>query len=447
MAEKIVMPKLAMSMKQGKVIEWVFAEGQHVEKEQVVLVIETEKVTYEVEAPVSGFLHIIVPLEETVPIHETLAYVAENEAELAALQSEVPEAAPATPALIVEPEPAEPAIAEAVGAVPDEPAAPLTIAAPEMTPSPVAEPTSGRKVKISPLARKIAAQHNLDVFKIVGTGPGGRIKKRDVIAFMEQPAPIPAPPAPAVQPVPTETTMDGKQIREILPWSGMRQAMATHMTQSLSTYARVSVFIEIDMEELIQLRKSLVQEQETMGTRISFTDLFVFITARVLKSQPLLNSTYTDEGIVVWEDINIGVALSLAKGEMDTDLVVPVIKNADRKSLIEISKELKSYVRKGRDGTLSPGDMSGGTFTFTNTAQLMKRWHLQTPMITQPESTILGTSSTVQKAVVKNGEIVARPMMPVQLSFDHRVMDGSQPTAFLGKFADWIEKPDLIWSY
>jgi len=175
--------------------------------------------------------------------------------------------------------------------------------------------------------------------------------------------------------------------------------------------------------------------------------LFVFLISRVLRSQPLLNSTYTDDGIVVWEDINIGVALSLAKGGMDTSLVVPVIKNADRKSLIEISKELKTFVSKGREGTLGPDDMSGGTFTFTNTAQLLKRWHLQTPMITQPESAILGTSSTVQKAVVKDGEIVARPMMPVQLSFDHRVIDGTQPTIFLGKFADLIEDPDLIWTF
>jgi len=166
-----------------------------------------------------------------------------------------------------------------------------------------------------------------------------------------------------------------------------------------------------------------------------------------LKEQPILNATLGDDGIVVWEDVNVGVALSLAKGGMDTSLIVPVIKQADKKSLVEISKELKDLVRKGREGTLTSEDMTGGTFTMTNTAQLLNRWHIQTPMITQPESTILGTSSTVEKPVVRDGEIVIRPMMPVSLSFDHRVMDGAQPTQFLSKFAGLIEDPDTIWGY
>jgi len=428
MSEVILMPKLAMSMKQGTLTEWCVAEGDHIENGQVVLVIETEKVSYELEAPASGFIHIIAQQDETIPVLETLAMIADSEEELAQIQSDgsAPVPAASAPEKVTQEEQVT-----AVVAVGDADAA----------------IGQGKKVKISPLARKIAAQHNLDITQIDGTGPGSRIKKRDVLAFMEQPAKGPSAPVAVAEPAPGGDTMDGKRVKEILPMSGFRQAMASHMAQSWETSARVSVFIEIDMEEMIQLRKGLVEKQEILGTRVSFTDLFVFLISRVLRSQPLLNSTYTDDGIVVWEDINIGVALSLAKGGMDTSLVVPVIKNADRKSLIEISKELKTFVSKGREGTLGPDDMSGGTFTFTNTAQLLKRWHLQTPMITQPESAILGTSSTVQKAVVKDGEIVARPMMPVQLSFDHRVIDGTQPTIFLGKFADLIEDPDLIWTF
>jgi len=428
MSEVILMPKLAMSMKQGTLTEWCVAEGDRVENGQVVLVIETEKVSYELEAPASGFIHIIAQQDETIPVLETLAIIADSEEELAQVQSAGDAQVPAVAAEEKATQEEETITATAEGGA-------GAVTAPK------------GKVKISPLARKIAAQHNLDITQIVGTGPGSRIKKRDVLAFMEQPAKGPSAPVAVAEPPSTEDIMDGKRVKEILPMSGFRQAMASHMAQSWETSARVSVFIEIDMEELIQLRKGLVEKEETLGTRVSFTDLFVFLISRVLRDQPLLNSTYTDDGIVVWEDINIGVALSLAKGGMDTSLVVPVIKNADRKSLIEISKELKSFVNKGREGTLGPDDMSGGTFTFTNTAQLLKRWHLQTPMITQPESAILGTSSTVQKAVVKDGEIVARPMMPVQLSFDHRVIDGSQPTAFLGKFADLIEDPNLIWTF
>lgn len=441
MAEQIVMPKLAMSMKQGTVMEWKFAEGERVEKGQVVLVIETEKVTYDVEAAASGFLHILAAVDETVPIHQSLAFLAETEEELAQLQSEKP-AAGLTPA-------PEAAAVDAAAAV-VEPAAVVdaAVAAAEVAPDvPLAAVGKDGKVKISPLARKIAGQQNLDITRIIGTGPRGRIKKRDVLAFMAQPTPVTAPPVTAVQPLPMGEIMDGKRVKEVLPMSGMRQGMARHMSQSLVTSARVTVFMEIDMEALIRLRKGLVEKQEMLATRVSFTDLFVFIAARVLTDQPLLNATLTDAGIVVWEDVNIGVALSLAKGGMDTSLVVPVIKQADKKSLREISKELKDLVQKGREGTLSPDEMTGGTFTLTNTAQLLDRWHIQTPMITQPESAILGTSSTVEKPVVKDGEIVIRPMMPVSLSFDHRVMDGVQPTTFLRKLADLIENPAMIWAY
>ncbi|NNK95751.1 MAG: 2-oxo acid dehydrogenase subunit E2 [Desulfobacterales bacterium] len=428
MSEVILMPKLAMSMKQGTLTEWCVAEGDQIENGQVVLVIETEKVSYELEAPASGFIHIIAQQDETIPVLETLAIIADSEEELAQIHStsDAPVPAAAAPEEVTqEEEVTTVAVAEAASGVPGQ----------------------GGDIKISPLARKIAAQHNLDITQIVGTGPGSRIKKRDVLAYMEQPVHVPSAPVAVSEAAPAGDTVDGKRVKEILPMSGFRQAMASHMAQSHVTSARVSVFIEIDMKELIQLRKGLVEKEEILGTRVSFTDLFVFLISRVLRDQPLLNSTYTDDGIVVWEDINIGIALSLAKGGMDTSLVVPVIKNADRKSLIEISKELKTFVSKGREGTLGPDEMSGGTFTFTNTAQLLKRWHIQTPMITQPESAILGTSSTVQKAVVKDGEIVARPMMPVQLSFDHRVMDGSQPTIFLDKFANLIEDPNLIWTF
>lgn len=447
MAETIVMPKLAMSMKQGEVIEWKFAEGEWVEKGQVVLVIETEKVTYEVEAAASGFLHIIAQLNETVPIHQTLALLAETEQELAQLQAETPAAVEGPPVSADQAGPDAETVAEtaAIVATAPEPA-PAVVSATAPVAPPAAASKDG-KVIISPLARKIAGQLHLDITRITGTGPRGRIKKRDVLAFMERPAEAAAPQAIPGAPAWAGETLDGKRVKEFLPMSGMRQAMAAHMSRSLVTSARVTVFMEIDMAELIQLRKGLVEKQEMLGTRISYTDLFVFLTARVLKDQPLLNATLDNDRIVIWEDVNVGVALSLAKGGMDTSLVVPVIKQADKKSLVEISKELKELVKKGREGSLTGDHMTGGTFTLTNTAQLLNRWHIQTPMITQPESAILGSSSTVEKPVVKDGEIVIRPMMPVSLSFDHRVMDGAQPTTFLSKLADLIEDPDMIWAY
>ena len=447
MAETIVMPKLAMSMKQGNVIEWKFAEGEWVEKGQVVLVIETEKVTYEIEAGASGFLHMIAQLDETVPIHQPLAFLAETEQELSQLQAEKPAAVESIPASADPTSPETETVAEMAAIVATVPEAAPAATSANTPAAPPAAASKKDKVKISPLARKIAGQYNLEITQITGTGPRGRIKKRDVLAFMERPSEMAAPQALLGAAAWAGETLDGKRVTEFLPMSGMRQAMAAHMSRSLVTSARVTVFMEIDMAELIQLRQGLVEKQELLGTRISFTDLFVFLTARVLKDQPLLNATLDNDRIVIWEDVNVGVALSLAKGGMDTSLVVPVIKQADKKSLVEISRELKELVNKGREGGLTGDDMTGGTFTLTNTAQLLNRWHIQTPMITQPESAILGTSSTVEKPMVKDGEIAIRPMMPVSLSFDHRVMDGVQPTKFLSKLADLIEDPDMIWAY
>ena len=414
MAEQIVMPKLAMSMKEGIVLEWQAKEGERVEKDQIILVIETEKVTYEVEAPADGYLHILVAVDETVPVMTPLALLAETEADLAELQA----GASTPPSPVVEKEVAE------------------------LSPPPAEQKKKG-KVKISPLAKKLAGQNNLDITLITGTGPGGRIKKSDVMAFMETETQAPVP----VKEAPTGEIIDGKRVRDILPLRGVRRAMAHHMHLTHTTAARVSSVSDIDMTEMIRLRNDLNQREKDNGIRFTFTDLFVFITARVLNKFPIVNATFGDGQIIVWEDVNVGVALSLAEGVYGTNLIVPVIKQADKKPLADISRELRSLIEKGKNGKLTHVDMSGGTFTITNTGMLFDRWHAQTPMITQPESAVWGPGTIADKPVVVDGQIVVRPMMPVSFSFDHRVMDGSQPAGFVMQVTHLMEKPDLIWTY
>ncbi|CAB1079402.1 hypothetical protein JY97_10560 [Alkalispirochaeta odontotermitis] len=453
MAVEIVMPKLAMAMKRGKVVEWLANDGDLVEKGRLVMVVETEKVTYELEAPATGFLHILIGVDQEVKVNTTLALLAETEEELGQIRTEQPAgAAAATPEIESVSPTEQPAagLVEAVGGALAPPASvspaaeninAITAHQPAAVSVPQVPENSRGRIAISPLAKSIAADHQLDIRRIVGTGPEGRIKKRDVIKALESGVIAVATPMDDGW---SGEMADGKRVKTRLPLTGMRRALADHMRRSLSTAARVTVFAEIDMTEMIKLRQGLVKRAEVLGSRISYTDLAVFIAARALKEVPLANSTMTEDHIVVWEDINIGVAFSLSEGDYGTDLVVPVLKQTGNKSLVEISTELKEMVNRGRNGKLTLDDMSGGTFTITNTAMLLDRWHIQTPIITQPESTILGTSAIVEKPVIVDGEIVARPMMPISLSFDHRVMDGSQPTRFIGKLCELMEQPDYL---
>jgi pyruvate dehydrogenase E2 component (dihydrolipoamide acetyltransferase)/2-oxoglutarate dehydrogenase E2 component (dihydrolipoamide succinyltransferase) len=409
MAEEIIMPKLAMAMKQGKVIEWKAGEGQRVEKGQIVMVIETEKVTYECESPASGFLHIIAALDTAIPVNETVALLAETEAELAQLQAAQP--APVEAAATAAPE-------EAVAAT---------------APGPVKK----GKVRISPAAKKMGKTHNLDFTKVTGSGPGGRIVKKDIIQALETGPPEAAPPAEVER-------YEGKKVKKTIALRGMRQAIAEHMVHSLSVAAQLTLSGEIDMTEMIKLRKSLLQKEETIGLRISYTDLLVYALTRAVKLVPIVNSSLVDNEIKIWEDINIAVAVSLQVDETESGLIVPVVKNAGNKSLLEISRAIKDLTGRARNGQLTPDDMADGTLTLSNTGVFAPGWTVSTPIINQPQSVIVLTGGMFEKPMAVNGEVVVRPMMTTSITFDHRVMDGAPIHTFLSKFKAFIEQPELL---
>jgi pyruvate dehydrogenase E2 component (dihydrolipoamide acetyltransferase)/2-oxoglutarate dehydrogenase E2 component (dihydrolipoamide succinyltransferase) len=412
MAEEIIMPKLAMAMKQGKVIEWKAGEGQRVEKGQIVMVIETEKVTYECESPASGFLHIIVELDTAIPVNETVALLAETEAELAQLQA------------------AQPAPVEAAAtAAPEEAVAATAASAPG--------PVKKGKVRISPAAKKMAKTHNLDFTKVTGSGPGGRIVKKDILRALETGLPEAAPPAEVER-------YEGKKVKKTIALRGMRQAIAEHMVHSLSVAAQLTLSGEIDMTEMIKLRKSLLQKEETIGLRISYTDLLVYALTRAVKLVPIVNSSLVDNEIKIWEDINIAVAVSLQVDETESGLIVPVVKNAGNKSLLEISRAIKDLTGRARNGQLTPDDMADGTLTLSNTGVFAPGWTVSTPIINQPQSVIVLTGGMFEKPMAVNGEVVVRPMMTTSITFDHRVMDGAPIHTFLSKFKAFIEQPELL---
>ena len=407
MAVQIIVPKLGMSTEPLTLVEWSAKEGELVEKGSVVLVVETEKIRHDIEAEASGLLHILVQEGTESPIGSVAGLIAETKEELAALQKESPGKAAAVPV-------------EAEAVVPQAPAAVPSDATAE-----------GERIRISPLARKLAETHMIDVTRVTGSGPGGRIVKDDIEREIAVKTVTPVEVAPEIS--------REKGVKSTIPLTGMKKAIAEHMHRSLQVSAQLTLMGEIEMTEIVKLRKSLLAQEETIGTRITYTDLLVFTVARVLKDYPIINSSMVGSEIMLWEDINIAVAVALEDG-----LIVPVVKNADKKSLVEISQSVKMLAKKARERTLAPEEIQGGTFTITNLGAKGGGYRFETVIINQPESAILGTGGITDRAVVREGQIVIRPIMTYYLTFDHRVINGAVAAKFIDSLIQLLENPSSL---
>jgi pyruvate dehydrogenase E2 component (dihydrolipoamide acetyltransferase) len=375
MVTKVVMPKLGLTMREGTIVNWLKNEGEPVEKGKPLLEIETEKVTTEVDAPASGILSkILAPKGSAVPVSETIAFIS------------------------------EPREAQSLSSI-------------ERTNS-FEKPVE--RTRISPLAKKLADERKIDVTKIKGTGPAGRIVRDDVLKAVETAKSI------------LITRPPGEEAKAV-PLTTMRENIGQRMLQSTLTAAHVTITTEADASEAIKLRQNLLPKIERItGVRLSYTDILVKVVAKALREYPIINSTLEGKNLRLLERINIGVAVSLEQG-----LIVPVIHDADRKSMVEISTSLKELVDKARQNKLSLDEVTGGTFTISNLG--MYGVDVFTPIINPPESAILGVGRIADKAVVLNGQIVARPVVVLSLSFDHRVMDGAQAASFLQRTKQIVE--------
>jgi pyruvate dehydrogenase E2 component (dihydrolipoamide acetyltransferase)/2-oxoglutarate dehydrogenase E2 component (dihydrolipoamide succinyltransferase) len=413
MADYIRIPKLGMAAERAILIEWMAKEGEWVEKGIVILAIEEEKTGWEITAEDSGFLHILVQEGDEVPVNSIVGVIAKTKEELEALRKEKP--------IVTELKEAPPAEAPkaAVGAVFE------------------VKTTGGERFAISPLARKMAEEHMIDITRIKGTGPEGRIVKEDIERAIEEKKKRPVP----LEEIPP-SLYQGKRVKETIPLKGMRKTIAEHMHRSLSVSAQVTTIAEFDVADLVKLRESLLRQEKTIGTRITYTEILVFIISKALKDHPLINSSLIDNEIKIWEDINIGVAVGLGE-KGDKGLIVPVIKNADQKSLVELSKIIKSLAEKAQAGKLMPDDVTGGTFTLTSLGGRGIGLY-QTPIINQPEAAILGVGRIRDRAVVKDGQIVIAPIMPCSITVDHRIIDGVIVENFLGRLQELIENTGLL---
>jgi len=397
MVTDVIMPRLGLLMKTGTVGKWMKKEGERVEKGEPLFEAEAEKVTKKIEAPQSGILRrILVPEKATVPVLQRIAVIAEQDEAL----------------------PAEPEAATQVVAA-EEVAKPTIERGEEVE-------KAKQRIVISPLARKIAAEHKLDFTRIKGTGPSGRIVKEDVLRAVEEAA----KPA-AITPVPAENV-------QVKPMTHVRKIIAERMLQSQLSTAHVTLNMSVDMTEATNLRQKLFQETEkTAGVRISYTDMIAKAVSRALKEHPLLNSSLDGDDIKVFSDVHLGIAVATEEG-----LMVPVLRDADKKSLIEIALATKGLIEKVRTGTASIDELTGSTFTVTNLG--MFGVETFTPIINPPNVAILGVGGIVERPVVVDGQIVARSMMSLSLTVDHRVIDGDVAARLLQRVKQMLENPYLL---
>ena len=430
----VVMPQMGVSVSEGTVTKWLKNVGDTIEADEPLLEISTDKVDTEVPANASGVLsEILVQEGETVGVGTVLARIGGEAAAPAEPTPESPkqEPPPEPPKAAAEPEPEpEPA---------PQPAAP---AAPPAPTEPAGNGHAGNEhTFVSPVVARIASEHGIDPGQLEGTGRGGRVTKRDIMAFVDSGAqappttPEPSPPAPPQQqeqrPAPQVPGELG-QGEQIEPMNAMRRGIAEHMRRSLDTAAHVTSAIEVDMAKVVAIREKLKPEYEqAYGVNPTYLSFVARAAVETLKDYPWINAELRGESIVTHSFVNIGFAVALAGGK---GLIVPVVKHAEGLNLLGMAQAISDIAERARTKRLTPDDVQGGTFTITNPGSF-GTFH-GTPVISQPQSGILGTYAVVKRPWViqderGNDAIAIRPIMNLTLTYDHRLVDGALAGQFL----------------
>jgi len=456
MAVDVVMPQMGESIFEGTITKWLKKPGDKVERDEPLFEISTDKVDAEIPSPSAGVLkEIKIPEGQTVPIQTVVAVIDGDGA--AAAQAPAPATAAAKPAPAAAPAP--PTARPAASAPPPAPAA---------VSAPAAAPASGsgaERIHSSPLVRRLAKEHGVDLASLEGTGAGGRITKQDIEAVIAgqsgaAPAvsaapsaaarPTPPPPAPAPVAAPGAPAVHGSQFLpalqvavpreriyfgnyEIHPLSVMRQKIAEHMVASKHVSPHVYSVDEIDMTKVAAIRaKAKAEFEQRYETKLTFMPFFVKAAVAGLRAYPTLNSSLDGTNVVLHKEINIGMAVAL-----DWGLIVPVIKNADEKNLLGIQRTLNDLAERARTKKLKPEEVQEGTFSITNPGVFGGLFGL--PVISQPNVGILGLGAIEKRPVVIDDAIAIRSMCYVTLSYDHRVVDGAIAHQFLHKVKETLE--------
>jgi pyruvate dehydrogenase E2 component (dihydrolipoamide acetyltransferase) len=439
---KVVLAKLSPTMEEGTIVKWNKKEGDVIKQGDVLAEIETDKANMEMESQTSGVLRkILVPAGGKAPIGALIGVIAEPNEDIGPLLAKAgaaakPAAAPAPPAPAQpQPAPAQPQAVPKAEAAPAPPAPAPAPAPPAPSPQPTAAPPpepaasrDGGRVKASPLARSMAAQHKIDLSSVAGSGPGGRIIKRDIESWSGGARPAPAAAAsPAARPAPAPSITPGTEI----PLTNMRKTIAKRLSESKFTAPHFYVSIEIDMDNAVDLREQIQRLEEV---KVSFNDLVVKACAKALTRFPMVNASWNGDRITTHAEVHVGVAVAMPEG-----LIVPVLRNADRKSIVELSREVKDLAGRAREKKLKPEEFMGSTFSISNLGMFDVSEF--TAIINPPESAILAVGAVRKVPVVDGDDIRVGHRMKVTMSSDHRVIDGALAAQFLNEVRRLLESP------
>ncbi|HYH12238.1 MAG TPA: 2-oxoglutarate dehydrogenase complex dihydrolipoyllysine-residue succinyltransferase [Thermomicrobiales bacterium] len=436
MAIEIKVPPLGESLVDAVVGQWLKTEGEEISRGETILELETDKVNLDVTAEDDGILGSIQKQEgDTVTVGEVLGLI---EAGGNGAAKTAPAEAPSEPEKTPEP-------AESPAPAASAPAPAATAEAPASQPS-GAEDGAGRA---APAVRRMAEEHDIDLSQVKGSGAGGRITRDDLVVHLAtrggqvpaaapQPAPTPSQPQPAPQAAALAPAGGTRSDEERVRLSRRRQTIAARLVEAQQTAAMLTTFNEIDMSAVMELRKRRKDAfKEQYGVNLGFMSFFTKAAIGALKAFPEVNSELDGNELILKRHYDIGIAVGVEEG-----LVVPVVRDADRKSFAEIERTIVELATKARENKLAISDLQGGTFTITNGGVFGSL--LSTPILNTPQVGILGMHTIQQRPVAIDGEVVIRPMMYVALSYDHRIVDGQQAVQFLVKIKKLIEDPETL---
>ncbi|ABH00676.1 dihydrolipoyllysine-residue succinyltransferase (plasmid) [Rhodococcus jostii RHA1] len=419
MSIDITLPQLGVEMKSALLAEWVRKDGDEVDGGEVIAIIETDKVSYEIEAPTAGVLHTAADVDQEYKVGARLGAVSASRKEYLA-------------------------VARGTDTHPDPPTSGTeTTVQPERrveqppASTAAAERSTNGIVLATPLARRVAADAGMDISTIEGSGRRGQIRRRDVEAAQAQDPAAQDEPHPVSEPVDSPQPSDSPNHEQGKPLSAMRRTIADRMQQSLQTTAQLTDVREVEVSALVELRNRLAAKAERIGFKVSFTDLFLKATALALREVPELNVTVQADRIIEHDHVHLGMAVSVPDG-----LIVPVVRDADQLSLRAIHQRSEEAALAARERKVTAADLTGGTFTVTNIGSYGS--HFGTPVLNLPQVAILATGAILDRPVVRDGEVRAGKVVHLSLTVDHRIIDGELAGRFHNTMAALLAEPDRL---
>ena len=420
MSTPVVMPQMGESIAEGTIVRWIKKVGDTVDRDEPLFEISTDKVDAEIPSPAAGVLTAISVKEgETVPVNSVVATIGAAGEQVADVPAPAPSAAAKPSAQ------ADGTAAAMIAAAPAPPATtPVAPAAPQA-------PSGDERHKSSPLVRRIAQEHNVDISRIQGSGIGGRVTKQDILGFIEGGGAVSARPAaePTPQPV---VRLGGDQVEKM---SVMRKKIAEHMVLSKRTSAHVYSVFEVNYSRVDQIRKAKKDEYERAGAKLTFTSFIAKVAVDCLRKHKTINASIDGDNVIYRNDINLGIAVALENG-----LIVPVVKAAGEKNTLGLSKAIQDVADRARSKKLNPEEVQNGTFTITNPGNFGAQFGL--PIINQPQVAILGVGTIEKRPVVVDDAIGIRLMGYLTLGYDHRLVDGAVADQFMADVKKGIENFD-----